>query len=213
MPLNRLGLVGLLSLIAACSQAAPVTAPATGAAGSASALTMDLGAPNGRTASLSFSPAEARAYQLMAPIAAHHWVAADVYEYDVNLQVRGGTAGNYTYADLATPVNVSLPTSGAGAKTTAVFNNLAQGQYYRAFVTAKGSPGRVDNSTVMNHDATADYGDFDFTAAQNVAQSLDDVVTVHFDSVAFNGSGTVTFASPADGAYANPTSAPTVTSH
>ena len=53
----------------------------------------------------------------------------------------------------------------------------------------------------MPLNSIAATADFDFTATQDVTTVYDNTATVVFDSVGFNGTGNLTFGSPADGGY------------
>ena len=58
--------------------------------------------------------------------------------------------------------------------------------------------------TLVTLNTTAATADFDFTATQDVPAVYDVTTTVVFDSVAFSGTGNLTFGSPADGGYGAP---------
>lgn len=136
----------------------------------------------------------------------HHWTANDVYQYTANLKLWNGTA----YADFTTPLNIVIPQKGTGAKTKAVFTNLSQGQKYQVQLTAQGNDGgTAATSTLDNNTATTSI--FDFTATQDVQDTLAATLTVTFDQVAFSGTGTATVGAPPDGTYLNPAAAATGT--
>ena len=161
----------------------------------------DFGAAHGRTAVLSLAPPSTRLAPghygvLQVAGTVHHWVAADIVEYDVLLE--GSTSGPPTF----NPSNVlATVTVSVGTSSQATFENLSQGVYYRAFVTARGDYMGDPAGTLVTLNTTAATADFDFTATQDVPAVYDVTTTVVFDSVAFSGTGNLTFGSPADGGY------------
>ena len=205
MPTRSLVALAALVLVA-CTQ--PPTAPQ----GSDAAI-LDLGAPHGRTADVQIHlPADAdpAKYRLQIALPGHKWVAGDVSNYVVTLQQRTGVGPDvYTTTPLAT---VTVNVMADPPQSQAVFANLQQGQYYRAFVAAMGTNEDVQrpstNLVQLNSQATADYTDFDFTTTQAAALADSAAVTVHFDGVVFNGTGTINFAAP-DGLYSQPPTGPT----
>ncbi|MDB5100341.1 MAG: hypothetical protein JWM80_4762 [Cyanobacteria bacterium RYN_339] len=173
--------------------------------------TLPTNAPVGPTARVEIQAPPSRFRTLGEDAPVHHWVANDIVKYAVTLRPRLETDPP-TFGDaVADPVNVTV--KGDQAKTTAVFANLAQGRYYRAYVTALGNvKGQLKGALVpLNAEAAGDYTDFDFTASQDVVASLSHSVTVHFDGMGFNGTGGVTFGRPEDGIYVNPSAPPTIT--
>lgn len=159
-------------------------------------VVVNAGAVNGRTAVVSLSAA----YSLQAA-GTHHWAASDVTEYDVDLQVKNGSG---SFVEMSPVMSAQLMVSG-GVAPKAVFANLTQGHFYRAFVTAK------SGSTPINAHASADYADFDFTATQDVQDTVNDTLTVHLDGVDYSGTDALGFSSPAPGGFANPTATPFIT--
>lgn len=167
---------------------------------------VNLGAASGRSAMVSLaSPAEAAGGYALKTTAStvHRWVANDIVQYDVALKVQDGAS----FVDLASPVSITVKVKEGQSK--AVFANLRQGDYYRAYVTAKGNVGGVTADALVPLNAnTETTADFDFTAAQDVAPVVNQTVTIAFDDVAFSGTGGLTFGAPSDGSYAQPSAAP-----
>lgn len=207
--INRMKLTLLPCLFLAVGLAACAhVQPAATAVAPTSAATYDMGVAHGRTAEVDVQAAS-RTLQGYDEPTSHHWTADDITEYDVTLTQRTGPG---LFAPVGDGVTVVLPTGGESPKTKAVFLNLQQGQYYRASVKAMGRIGGLQGTGepgCLNAQAgDADAVDFDFTAAQDVVSAMQETVTIHFDGVSFNGKGLVTFASPDDGAYVNPSATP-----
>lgn len=116
---------------------------------------------------------------------ARRWLATDVYEYDVSLQVWNGTS----YADLDPPVTVALPRAGAAR---AVFTQLRRGRRYRARVVIRGNPGGTAPTTILNAHSTRPAPVFDFTPSQDVADAVSATFQDELDPVDFSGTATVT---------------------
>jgi hypothetical protein len=135
----------------------------------------------------------------------HKWVENDIFEYRATLKVLDGLA----YVNFATPLTITVPRKGEGAKTKAVFTNLRQGYKYQVSLVAHGNIGGSEATAALN--TTPAQGVFDFTAEQDVQDAQSANLQITFDAVAFNGSGETTVAAPADGEFANPGSAETGT--
>lgn len=136
------------------------------------------------------------AYQAQATV--HRWVANDVYQYEAALQYWNGSA----YVAFSPAINVVVPNK-VDPKTKAAFTNLKQGRKYQVSVIAKGNVGgSAASSTLTSSAATAV---FDFTATQDVEDTLGATVQVSLDPVAFSGSAHATVSSPIEGTYQNPT--------
>lgn len=132
----------------------------------------------------------------------HHWTSADIFQYTASLKVWNGTA----YVDFTTPLSVTIPQKGTAPKTQAVFTNLKQGQKYQVELIAQGNNGGTAAAATLNgNSATTQV--FDFTATQDVEDTLSGTLTITFDSVSFSGTGTATVGTPSDGTYTNPTAA------
>lgn len=146
--------------------------------------------------SITLVPPQEAGYQSQATV--HRWVDADIFQYEVTLKVKNGGS----FVDFATPLTVVVPRKGT-PKTKAVFTHLKQGAIYQASVVAKGNVGGSAASTVLN--STAATAVFDFSAAQDVEDTLSASMRVTFDAVAFNGNGSANLQTPVDGSYSNPT--------
>jgi hypothetical protein len=133
----------------------------------------------------------------------HKWVENDIHEYRATLKAWDGDA----YVDFSSPLVVTIPRKGDGAKTKAVFTNLQRGHKYQVSLVAHGNNGGTAATTALN--ATAATGVFDFTAAQDVQDTQSANLQITFDAVAFSGSGETTVAAPEDGTYTNPADAET----
>lgn len=131
----------------------------------------------------------------------HKWVDNDIFEYVATLKAWNGTA----YVDFTTPLTVTIPRKGVSPKTKAVFANLRQGAKYQVSLLAKGNIGGTAATSALN--STAPTAVFDFTATQDVEDTLSASMQITFDAVPFSGSGTSTVTAPADGTYANPSAA------
>jgi hypothetical protein len=142
----------------------------------------------------------------------HRWVVADVFQYDVTLKVWDAKANAYVdFKDgfgRPQPLTVVAQQKGASKQDKAVFKGLSQGKKYRAFVVAKGNKGGTAPETVLNA-KTSTTADFDFTAKQDVEDTLTEKTKIVFDSVAFSGNAGVVIETPDEGTYSNPTARPT----
>jgi hypothetical protein len=200
---NRL-LIASLLLLGGCAAPSPVSnAPSTMAPASqaaATALVTDSKMGGTKQVSIAIAPPKDGAFRVQT--VQHHWVADDIYQYTATLKVWDGSA----YVDLATPLSVVVPQKGSSPKTMAVFTNLRQGKKYQIVLTAQGNDGGTAADTELNHN-TASTAEFDFSASQDVEDTLSATMNVTFDAVAFSGSGSATITAPADGSYENPTSA------
>ena len=209
-------IVSLVAVLAvtACSQPQPAGALAPGARVTAEqhasvvpgdALVTDSRQAGDRQAVITLGTPQdagfgAKAFGLLT--VQHRWVVADIFQYTANLKVWDGAA----YVDFATPIDTIIPRKGAEPKTSAVFTNLKQGSKYRVQLTAQGDNGGTSPLTVLNGD-TETAAVFDFTAAQDVEDTLTTVLTIVLDQVAFSGTGTGSVATPEEGTYLNPTEA------
>lgn len=175
--------------------ASPGTAPAPVSFSDAVTAAAPLG--GSRSVSVTLLPPQDASYRTSAVV--HRWVENDIFQYEATLKVWNGTS----YADLQAPLTVVVPRKGQAPKTRAVFTNLRQGQRYQVSITARGNVGGTAASTLLNS-TTATAAVFDFTATQDVEDTVSSNVQVTFDSVAFNGNGTTTIVAPAEGTYTNP---------
>ncbi len=193
------GLVLALS-VAGCAASAPGIAPEHAA--SPTTVVANSGLSGNRAIAVTLQPPRDGGFATQATV--HRWVDADIYQYEVTLKVGDGT----TFTDLPTPLTVVVPRKDS-PKTRAVFTNLRQGQIYQVSVTAKGNVGGTAADMALNSvPATAR---FDFSAAQDVEDTLSADLRVAFDAVEFNGSGSTTLLPPEDGTYRNPTAPETGT--
>ena len=138
----------------------------------------------------------AKAFELLT--VQHRWVVADIFQYTANLKYWDGAA----YIDFVTPLNTVIPRKGATPKTSAVFTNLKQGSKYQVSLTAEGDNGGTAATTTLNA-ATSTTAVFDFTATQDVEDTLGTTLTVALDQVPFSGTGTGTVEAPEEGTYLN----------
>lgn len=201
--------VGAL-LLAACSQSLPGGIP------SASAPVAQ--GQNASVASVAVSltllAPKAFALQATGTNPVHRWVPADMTKYVVSLQRRTAAAVGQTPATFAdvvvnnAPLQLNVPV-GPNGTGQANFGALRQGEYYRAKVAAMGKVNGLGNEMQMNAQATADFVDFDFTAANDVASKVDRTLTVKFDDAPFSGTGSISFGTPSPGVYVQPSSGPT----
>jgi hypothetical protein len=132
----------------------------------------------------------------------HHWVANDIFLYTATLKSWNGTA----YVAIGSGISTTVNPKAVPAQTKAVFTNLKQGTKYQVDIVASGNNGGTAGTTTLNAAAPTDAV-YDFTGAQDVQDTLTSSVAITFDAVAFSGTGTTTMTAPADGIYANPTSA------
>lgn len=176
------------------------TTPTMGASQADQATVVkDTGLNGNKAVALEILPPSEGGYHTQAIV--HKWVDNDIFEYVATLKVWNGTA----YVDFATPLTVTIPRKGLEPKTKAVFTSLKQGSKYQVALVAKGDIGGTAATTTLNGN-TATSQVFDFTATQDVEDTLSATMQVVFDAVAFSGSGSATVTAPADGTYANPAS-------
>ena len=148
--------------------------------------------PQTAKATLGIAPASAPQRQVLT-LGAHSWVASDVVEYDVSLDIASGS--------------VYLPMSPAKSATTSPtvgtvsFSNLMTGNLYEALVTAKGNPGGVATSALSVMNATAATAVFDFSSS---SASQSKVATVVFDAVPFAATETTSLGVATDGVWLAP---------
>lgn len=151
-----------------------------------------------RTVSINLVAPDKAAFTNQALV--HRWVDNDIFQYEVTLKVFDGT----NFVDLTPALTVVVPRKDT-PKTKAVFTNLRHGMLYQASVIAKGDNGGTSASTHLT--STPAVATFDFTATQDVEDTLSANLQVVFDQVPFNGTGTATMLTPVDGQYQNPTGA------
>lgn len=189
-----LGIIMALSLTG-CFGPAPGAQPDLGAT-QPYTIIANSGQAGNRAIAVTLLAPQDGAYTSQATV--HRWVDADIFQYDVTLKAWDGSA----FTDLPKPLTVVVPRK-QDPKTRAVFTNLRHGQIYQVSVVAKGNVGGTAPETVLNTaPATAV---FDFTASQDVEDTLSTNLRVVFDAVDFNGSGSTTIEAPEDGTYRNPT--------
>lgn len=204
-----LGLAVLLAL-AACAGSPPQPALPLPGAVVASLARMPALQPNASrvTAAVNLVAPVAR-YELKGATTVHRWMPDDILRYKVVLAERTST----DVFDVANGVEALVPVKGTDPKTMAIFTDIPQGKYYRAFVTAEGNVAGVvadpfDASVFTTLNSTPGTADFDFTAANDVeANPPQKSVQVVFDDVPFNGTASVSFDPPAEGKFAQPSPA------
>jgi hypothetical protein len=207
--MKKLFILPLLVLLSAGCGALPVAngpatmAPAANAASGQSVVADSLMGGN-KSVAIMIAPPKESGFKVQT--VQHHWTADDIYQYTANLKVWNGTA----YVDFATPINVVIPQKGSAPKTSAVFTNLKQGTKYQVKLTAQGDDGGTAATATLNAN-TDTTSVFDFTATQDVEDTLSATMTIVFDQVAFSGTGTATVGTPSDGTYENPSAAETGT--
>jgi hypothetical protein len=185
-----------------CS-AAPGALPLATAAESHESVVQNSGLNGNKAIAITVMAPHEAGFRTLATV--HKWVENDIYEYRATLKALSGLE----YVDFATPLTITIPRKGEGAKTKAVFTNLRQGYKYQVSLVAHGNISGSAATAPLN--ATAATGVFDFTAEQDVQDTQSANLQITFDAVAFNGSGETTVAAPADGTYANPGAAETGT--
>jgi hypothetical protein len=187
--------LGMTLTLGLAGCAFPGTAPAPASNSDAVTAASSLG--GNRSLSITMlTPIEAD-YRTAAVV--HRWVDNDIFQYEATLKVWNGTS----YADLQTPLTVVVPRKGQAPKTRAVFTNLRQGFRYQVSIVARGNVGGTAATTILNAN-TSTATVFDFTAAQDVEDTITANVQIAFDAVSFTGTGTATVVAPAEGTYANP---------
>jgi hypothetical protein len=185
-----------------CS-AAPGALPLATAAESHDSVVQNSGLSGTKAIAVTVMAPHEAGFRTLATV--HKWVENDIFEYRATLKAWDGLA----YANFATPLTITIPRKGEGAKTKAVFTNLKQGYKYQVSLVAYGNNGGGAATTALNTTPAQDV--FDFTATQDVQDTQSANLQITFDSVAFNGSGETTVAAPEDGTYANPGSPETGT--
>ncbi|HEY9856291.1 MAG TPA: hypothetical protein V6D05_11170 [Stenomitos sp.] len=169
------------------------------------AVIKDAGLKGNRTLAIQLADPTVSGYTSQAIV--HKWVKNDIFQYEVTLKHFDDNSGSYV--DFSPAVTVVVPQKGAnGAMDKAVFTGLSQGMKYRTEIVAKGNNGGTAADLVLNSKVptTADY---DFTATQDVEDTLSQSVVITFDPVAFNGSANTVITGPSDGTYSNPNGTPT----
>lgn len=156
------------------------------------AVVADLGQPGGRAIYINMLAPQESGFNTQAVV--HKWVNADICEYRATLN-----DGTKDLATIAVPQN----------KKGAAFTNLKQGQTYTVSVSAWGVKGGASATTKLNSKPAV--ATFDFTGVNDIENTKSASVTITFDQVAFNGTGTTTVVAPPDGTFQNPTEAETGT--
>lgn len=204
---SLLAVVGLVALTA-CGQPTAPTVPGTAVSQTTNpaAMVTDTHEAGSKNAVIQIgTPADAgfdglKGFGVLA--VQHRWIVADIFQYTANLKLWNGSA----YVDFATPLNTVIPRKGVDPKTMAVFTNLKQGSKYQVQLTAEGDIGGTAATTTLNAN-TSTTAVFDFTATQDVEDTLSATMTVVLDQTPFSGTGTGTVATPDEGTYQNTASA------
>lgn len=186
---------GAVSLLGLYSCAHNPVKPSTPSFDTREAVVADGGVQGGRVAAVHIAPAQDGAFQTQTVI--HKWVDNDIYQYEASLKYYNGTS----YVDFVPALTVVVPRK-VTPKTMAVFTNLRQSMKYQVSLTAKGNNGGSAATTVLN--STPATAVFDFTATQDVQDTLSANLQITFDPVPFSGKGTATMLTPADATYSNP---------
>jgi hypothetical protein len=170
----------------AAGVAALVTLSACQAAPSVSVqATQPVAAADTRAVTLTFAPPKTYGVQSGTnPV--HRWVAADVYQYDVKVQLGAGTS----WTDVRTLVV-------AKGQTSLLISDLVGTSTYRALVTAKGNQGGTAATTVLN------------ATPLTVSLAGSATIRVTLDDVPFAGEADITVTTPAAGVYNQPSPGPT----
>lgn len=144
-------------------------------------------------------------YQALADAATRRWVAADVFEVRMSLQLKIDAT---TFAPFNPPIDLVLAQKGAKV-TQAVFSGLVGGQAYQVTVEAWGNAGGTAATARLDaQHPTKQVIDFDANDAEEVqAISLKPVL----DDVPFNGTLGVGVTAPAAGILGPPPGTPKVT--
>lgn len=188
-------LVFAIFALVSCGQY-PSSRPPVAALDASEAVVADGGAPNGCTAAIQIASADEGTYQTQDTV--HRWVNNDIFQYEVTLKYYSGS----TWVDF-TPALVVIVPRKVSPKTKAYFTNLKQGRKYQAYLTAKGNIGGSAAATILN--STPATSIFDFTATNDVQDTLTNNMQIAFDNAPFNGTGTATMLTPLDGGFQNPT--------
>jgi len=124
----------------------------------------------------------------------HAWGPADIYQYEVTLRTLDTTSGHYE--DFDPPLTAIVPMKGQdNPYNRAVFTHLRQGFRYRAEIVAKGNVGGTAAEQVLNS-VTGTAVDYDFSAAQDVEDTLYQRVKVILDPAAFQGTANLILVTP-----------------
>jgi predicted small lipoprotein YifL len=198
------GALAALYVLGGCGQPGPLQAKPADAATQAKfgsqASVVDLGYRGGKTISLELLPPAEQGFKQFGLLAVqHHWTANDIFLYTATLKVWDGTA----YAAIGSGVSTTVDPKAAAPQTKAVFTNLKQGKKYQVGIVATGNDGGTAGTTTLNS-ANPTNVVYDFTATQDVQDTLSSSAAITFDDVSFSGSATTTLTTPSDGAYANP---------
>lgn len=159
-------------------------------------LVVDAGYKGGRAIAITLSAVATGGYTNQALV--HRWVDNDIYQYEVILKVFDGA----NFVDLTPALMVVVPRKGPSPKNKVAFTNLKHGKRYQVSVVAKGNPGGTAPAQILN--ATPSSAQFDFTASQDVEDTLSTTVQVALDPVTFNGTGTINAQTPSDGNFLAP---------
>lgn len=155
-----------------------------------------MGKISGLRASISLETPKQAVFSTQAIV--HKWVDADIYQYEASLRLKAGKA----FSDFDPPVVIVIPRKSSAAKSKGHFTNLRQGEIYQVLVLAKGNAGGTLPSTLLN--GSPGTAVFDFSAHQDVHDTLEATLGIMFDAVPFSGTGTTIVQAPADGKFQNP---------
>lgn len=169
------------------------------------AVMKDSGMNGDRTATVELATPVSAGFATQAIV--HKWVREDIFQYDVTLKVFDADTNGYVDFSPALVVSVRQKDAGGGLNQ-AVFTGLSHGKKYRASIVARGNNGGTAADTVLNAN-TDTHVDYDFTAYQDVEDTLTQHAKITFDAVAFNGTANTVITGPDDGTYSNPTGNPT----
>jgi hypothetical protein len=169
----------------------------------AAAVVKDSGLKGDRSVSIRLAAPTETGFSAQALV--HKWVKNDIFEYVVILKVFN--PATQSYDGFQPELSVVVPQK-SGVYSRATFTGLSQGAKYRTYVVAKGNNGGTAASLVLNSNTEA-FAEYDFTADQDVEDTLTGSAQIVFDVVDFNGSATTVITGPNDGAYRNPTDRPT----
>lgn len=178
-----------------CAQPHNLSQPPVSSFDADEAVTVDGGTPNGCTAVIRITPVDDGDFLTQDLI--HRWVNADIYQYEVTLKYYSGSS----YINFVPALTVVVPRK-VSPKTKAYFTNLKQGRRYQAYLTAKGDNGGTAATTVLNTTPATTL--FDFSATNDVQDTLTANMQITFDNAPFDGSGTATMLTPLDGTFQNP---------
>lgn len=156
----------------------------------------------------SLPPASARAAYALTGAATptpSPWVASDIYEYRLSLQLKSGEAWVALDPALSTVIRANVP----DAASSVSFSGIAGGQVYRLWLEAWGAPGGGAAATHLNA-ATPSAHTLDFTGP-DADDTTDVTMGVVLDPVDSGPAGpaTITLGTPSPGGFAAPSEAPT----